>query len=60
MWVMGEVTATGGVLPFFRDPGWPRLMGLFSSATLAASSQLSGRSRRHLEPPDSIFRLPLS
>ena len=57
---MGDVTATGGVLPFFRDPGGPRLMGFFISATLAASSQLSGRSLRHLELPDSVFRLPLS
>lgn len=57
---MGEVTATGGVLPFFRDPGWPRLMGFFSSPTLDESSQLSGRSLRHLELLDSIFKLPLS
>lgn len=57
---MGEVTATGGLLPFFRDPGCPRLMGFFSSPTLDASSQLSGRSLRHLELPGSIFRLPLS
>lgn len=58
--VMGGVTATGGVLPFFRVPGWPRLTGFFRSPTLEESSQLSGRSLRHLEPPGSIFRLPLS
>lgn len=57
---MGDVTATGGVLPFFRDPGCPRLTGFFSSPTLDESSQLSGRSLRHLEVPGSIFRLPLS
>ena len=57
---MGEVTATGGVLPFFRGPGGPRPAGFFSSPALDASSQLSGRSRRHLDPAVSIFRLPLS
>lgn len=57
---MGEVTATGGVLPFFRGPGCPRVTGFFSSPTLDGSSQLSGRSRRHLAAPGSIFRLPLS
>ena len=60
VWVMGEVTATGGVLPFFRDPGGPRPAGFFSSPALDASSQLSGRSRRHLDAAGSIFRLPLS
>lgn len=35
-------------------------MGFFSSPPLDESSQLSGRSLRHLEVPGSIFRLPLS
>lgn len=60
MWVMGEVTATGGVLPFLREPGVPRLTGFFSSPPLGPSSPPSEGSRRHLEEPCSILRLLLS
>lgn len=54
VWVMGEVTATGGVLPF-RGPGGPR-PPLRSSRPWACHRRL----RRRLPPPGPIFRLLLS
>lgn len=57
--VMGEVTPTGGLRPFLKAPGWPRLWGFFSSPLNPASSLRLGGFFLHLLGA-SVLRLPVS
>lgn len=59
VWVMGEVTPTGGFLLFLKLPGWPKLWGFFSSPLPPKSSLRLGGFFLHLLGA-SVLRLPES
>lgn len=59
VWVIGDVTPTGGFLPRFKLPGWPKLWGFFSSPLSPKSSPRLGGFFLHLLGA-SVLRLPES
>lgn len=59
VWVMGEVTPIGGLRPFLKLPGWPKLWGFFSSPLHPESSLRLGGFFLHLLGA-SVLRLPVS